>query len=39
MITSKDQTTTGAALDEMSDEELLNNIEKYSVYARCTART
>lgn len=34
MITSKDQTTTGAALDEMSDEELLNNIEKYSVYAR-----
>lgn len=34
MIASKDQTTTGAALNKMSDEELANNIEKYSVYAR-----
>jgi P-type Ca2+ transporter type 2C len=28
------QAITGAQLDELSDEELKNNIEKYSVYAR-----
>ncbi|MGI6633708.1 MAG: cation-translocating P-type ATPase [Christensenellales bacterium] len=34
MIESADQAITGAQLDEMSDEQLLQDIEKYAVYAR-----
>ncbi len=34
IINSKDEAMTGAGLDKMSDEELEQNIEKYSVYAR-----
>ncbi len=34
IIDSRDQAITGAQLDEMSDDELNDNIEKYSVYAR-----
>ncbi len=34
MIKSIDESITGSELDNLSDEELLNNIEHYSVYAR-----
>ncbi len=34
IITSADEAVTGAQLNEMSDEELERNIERYSVYAR-----
>lgn len=34
IITSPDQAITGSMLNDMSDEELDNQIEKYSVYAR-----
>ncbi len=34
VITSAHQAITGAMLDELSDEELAKNIQKYSVYAR-----
>lgn len=34
IITSPDQAITGAQLDEISDEELPNKIEQFSVYAR-----
>lgn len=34
IITSPDQAITGSMLDDMSDEELDNQIDKYSVYAR-----
>ncbi|MBE5782985.1 MAG: cation-translocating P-type ATPase [Clostridiales bacterium] len=34
IITSPDQAITGAQLDDISDEQLEVNIEKYSVYAR-----
>ncbi len=34
IITDKSQATTGASLDDLSDEELESAIEQYSVYAR-----
>ncbi len=34
IISSPDEAITGVKLDEMSDEQLLASIEKYSVYAR-----
>ncbi|MCH5163765.1 MAG: cation-translocating P-type ATPase [Clostridiales bacterium] len=34
IISSADEAITGAALDEISDEQLQDKIEKYSVYAR-----
>ena len=34
IITDESQAIAGSALDSMSDDELLENIEKYSVYAR-----
>ena len=34
IITDSSQAISGSALDSMSDEELCENIEKYSVYAR-----
>ncbi|HCE34342.1 MAG TPA: ATPase, partial [Clostridiales bacterium] len=34
IITSPDQAITGADLDKMSDEEFLQNVERFSVYAR-----
>lgn len=34
IITDESQAITGADLNEMSDEDLVQNIEKYSVYAR-----
>lgn len=34
IISSADQAITGSKLDEISDEELDNTVEKYSVYAR-----
>ncbi len=34
IIKSESEAITGAQLNDMSEEELLNNIEKYSVYAR-----
>ena len=34
IITSPEQAITGAGLDEISDEDFGNEIEKYSVYAR-----
>ncbi|MDO5021951.1 MAG: cation-translocating P-type ATPase [Eubacteriales bacterium] len=34
MIQSIDESITGSELDNLSDEDLLNNVEKYSVYAR-----
>ncbi|MBE5731315.1 MAG: cation-translocating P-type ATPase [Clostridiales bacterium] len=34
IITSSDEAITGAMLDDISDERLANEIEKYSVYAR-----
>ena len=34
MIKSIDESITGSELDNLSDDELLNNIEHYSVYAR-----
>ena len=34
IITSPDQAITGADLDKLSDEEFLQNVERFSVYAR-----
>lgn len=34
IISSEQEAITGAKLDEMSDEKLLNEIDKYAVYAR-----
>ncbi len=34
ILTSEDEAITGAALNEMSDEELQEQIERYAVYAR-----
>jgi len=34
IITDRSQAITGAMLDEISDEEFIKNVEKYSVYAR-----
>ncbi len=36
ILTDDSQAITGAELDKMSDEELAQNVEKYSVYARIT---
>ncbi len=34
ILTNDDEAITGIEIDKMSDDELLNNIHKYSVYAR-----
>ena len=39
IVSSEDQAVTGAVLDDLSDEELVRDIERYSVFARVQPRT